>query len=313
MTLQLYTGLPDYFSQILSEYNQRGFHIYISNSTDYIYNLVPSPFTLTPGFGAKINVARTFYSQFNEWPYKYSECRVNEKNELIGPPLDDPYLFEQVIATNKSYAQNTCLEFCYQLIMAESCGCNAYGIKFLVPGYDLCYYEEQIQCTDQFTLVNYTQNSFSYKNIDCYSKCPLECNERLLETNVFYYQYPTYSSAYVLNIDPIRLAKYKDQQDFTNLSLLYMNLIELSVFYQTLSYTTIEEKPEVTFEGLIGTLGGHLHLFLGMSVFSFVEILEMLLSISAFSFSKNSQLLTCRTRRMTVAEASKIVVLKNKS
>ena len=310
LTLQLYTGLPNILSQIVSEYNPRGFYLYISNSTDYIYNIVPLPFSLTPGFGVAISVARTFYSQFNEWPYKYSECRVNEKNELIGPPLDDPYLFEQVIATNKSYAQNTCLLFCYQLIMIEECGCNLYEIEFRVPGYDLCDdKEDQFGCKYSFTLANFTQEKLFYKNIDCYSKCPLECNERLLETNVFYYQYPTYFDAYRFSQDPVRLAKYKDQQDFTNLSLLYMNLIEVSVFYQTISYTTIEEKPEITFENLIGTIGGHLHLFLGMSIFSFVEILEMLLSNSAFSFSKISQ--KCIRKRKETAEARKINKHKN--
>ena len=32
-------------------------------------------------------------------------------------------------------------------------------------------------------------------------------------------------------------------------------------------------------ENLLGTLGGHLHVFMGMSLLSFVEIIELLLFI----------------------------------
>ena len=295
--LQLYTGLPHMLSKTLGKSNQPGFYVYIRNSTDYINGIMRSVIKLTPGLGADINVVRTFYSQFNELPYKYSECRVNEKNELIGPPLDDPYLFEQVVATNKSYARYTCLLFCYQLIIVDICKCNTYNVEFRVPGYDICVTLDQVLCTSTYTQGNLTRDNFSYKNIECFSKCPLECNERLLTTEMSYYQYPTSTDVYTLSNDPVRLAKYKDQQDFTNLTRLSNHLIQFSVLYQSLSYTTIEEKPEVTFENLIGTLGGHLHLFLGMSIFSFFEILEML--ATNILISKIPQDCMCRRRQIT--------------
>ena len=46
----------------------------------------------------------------------------------------------------------------------------------------------------------------------------------------------------------------------------------MSVFYNTLDYTLSEEEPKMTVDILIGAIGGHLHLFMGMSLLSFVEI-----------------------------------------
>ena len=48
-------------------------------------------------------------------------------------------------------------------------------------------------------------------------------------------------------------------------------------YYETLSVTQIEEQPKMRLDTLIGTIGGHLHLFLGMSLLSFVEIIVLAL------------------------------------
>ena len=62
------------------------------NSTEYPFKASTPPILLTPGYGALVRVQRSFYSQFNEWPYAYSECRVTEEDELLGSSSVD---FEQ--------------------------------------------------------------------------------------------------------------------------------------------------------------------------------------------------------------------------
>ena len=57
------------------------------------------------------------------------------------------------------------------------------------------------------------------------------------------------------------------------------NIVEVYVYYETLTYTNTVEEPKMSFEDLIGSLGGHLHLFLGMSLLSFAEIFELLASL----------------------------------
>ena len=273
--VELYAGLPNFISNFVGQYNSRGFHIFIHNSTDYFFNYAPSPFRLTPGFGAELTLQRAFYNQFNQWPYGYSECRVLEDNTFIGPPLADSSLFDQVIATNSSYSRDSCILFCAQLMTTQVCKCNSYDIDYRIPGFDLCLEDSKETCASSFWTSTFTKNTYILDH--CIPKCPLECNQRIITKNVYYYQYPTLAYAQTTSADATLLQKYPNQTDFTVYTNLYRNMAKLSIFYETLVYVKIEEKAEITFDNLIGTLGGHLHLFLGMSLLSFFEIIELII------------------------------------
>ena len=52
-------------------------------------------------------------------------------------------------------------------------------------------------------------------------------------------------------------------------------MIELRINYDTGSYIKVSEEPKMSGEDLFGEIGGHLHLFLGMSLMSFIEIVEL--------------------------------------
>ena len=57
-------------------------------------------------------------------------------------------------------------------------------------------------------------------------------------------------------------------------SIAYVN-----VFYSSLSYTSTTETPQVNFVSLLASIGGNLGLFLGVSVFSLCEIVEVVIEI----------------------------------
>ena len=71
------------------------------------------------------------------------------------------------------------------------------------------------------------------------------------------------------------MSAHANQTDATVFSNLYYNMISASVFYDSLSYSMAEERPAFVMIELIGSIGGHLHLFLGMSLLSFIEIIEL--------------------------------------
>ena len=81
------------------------------------------------------------------------------------------------------------------------------------------------------------------------------------------------------------IAKWSNQSDFN--TSLASNLVSIDVYYEKLAYTLIEEEPKITLEDLIGALGGHLHLFLGMSLMSFLELFEFILLIFLSMVQKN--------------------------
>ena len=70
---------------------------------------------------------------------------------------------------------------------------------------------------------------------------------------------------------------HTDEDDFENETSLINNAVKFSVYYEALGYTKLEEEPKMSGEDFLGIVGGHLHLFLGMSLLSFVEIFEIVL------------------------------------
>ncbi|GFN94209.1 acid-sensing ion channel 5 [Plakobranchus ocellatus] len=55
------------------------------------------------------------------------------------------------------------------------------------------------------------------------------------------------------------------------------NLIDLSIFYKTLNVVEIVQEPALSLESVIGNLGGQMGLFLGASILSITELIELLL------------------------------------
>ncbi|XP_055958870.1 acid-sensing ion channel 4-A-like [Patella vulgata] len=50
--------------------------------------------------------------------------------------------------------------------------------------------------------------------------------------------------------------------------------IDLRIFYDTLTVTKTEQIPELTVQGILADLGGHMGLFLGASILSVTELVE---------------------------------------
>jgi predicted tellurium resistance membrane protein TerC len=80
-------------------------------------------------------------------------------------------------------------------------------------------------------------------------------------------------------------------------SYIQKNIVMLYVFYSDLSTTYVEEKPAMT--DLIGNIGGNLIFFLGMSLLSFVEVLEIVIDLALLYVRKKMVI----TRKMHEEEA----------
>ena len=62
-------------------------------------------------------------------------------------------------------------------------------------------------------------------------------------------------------------------------------IVDVSLFYDSLSFTRSEELPNMSAFILLGSIGGNLGLFLGISVLSICEVFGLLLEIM-FIFRK---------------------------
>ena len=267
-SMQLYAGTDN----LVGDYVPlRGFVVLIHNATDNPKKGSPSGMFATPGTGMSIDVKRYSYNQYT---YPYSECTVSEDNELSGEPLSDSSLFDQtVLASNFSYSRSVCLLACAQYHIVRECNCTFCSLGFTGDGQNMCLSQERYACAFKFYSSVFLAGDFV--KLNCLQKCPLECHTPVMR--------PTVS-----NYDMRPLSRNMSTNAYVNSNLKNVteNLVEFSVFYDSLSYTIVEEKPKMTSENLVGSIGGHLHVFLGMSLMSFLELFDLSVSL-LYYFCKN--------------------------
>ena len=72
-----------------------------------------------------------------------------------------------------------------------------------------------------------------------------------------------------------------DLKEYENMSFeeFKKTNLALNIFYPSKEYTVITETPKTSFIDLVSNMGGSLGMFLGFSLFSFVELFEILFHI----------------------------------
>ena len=280
LTLELYVGLPNAISKLQT--GRRGVYVFINKQGQNFEIDAASPKELTPGFATNILLERREYNQFNEWPYTYSSCTLNSDGTFI-KPLDDLWFFEQTTSTNLSYSRNSCLALCVQYYCSQYFGCLDYGSCYKLSGYDYCLTDEQwAQCYD-FYYGTFMSGDFIEKN--CYPKCPLECTQHQFVYHQSIYEYPDPSYLeQTLRKNPILIERYSNDTDFQD--LLTSSVVKFSIYYDNHNYMIVNEEPKLKWDELLGHIGGHLHLFMGMSILAFVEIFELIIACSIFLINK---------------------------
>ena len=110
---------------------------------------------------------------------------------------------------------------------------------------------------------------------NCYPLCPLECNTT---------QYKTYQSSNHFDseiyFDVVRertnfISEY-DDQTLSN-EAIQKGLVKVNIFYESLSYTQIQETVKMNEVTLIATIDGFMGMFLGGSLMTFVELFDILI------------------------------------
>jgi hypothetical protein len=150
-------------------------------------------------------------------------------------------------------------------------------------------------CLDFFSLFN--ASSFRYCgninetfiNKHCLSACPLECDQMSYKTSLSFGQLS--GDGFSRNSFP-QLHNPTIESDFINRTLnsqtVKESIVEVSIFYESLSYTLSTESPLMDGVFLMGSIGGNLGLFLGISVFSISEIIEVTIEIILIFSKKNN-------------------------
>ena len=239
--------------------NMRGYYMFLHNASDYLYEIARSAIILSPGYFTQVNVDRHIYHQYE---HPYSECGVLENNSLV-INLADRTIFDQVIATNSSYTRQTCLAFCTQMLTTRRCGCKSNRLAYNVTNVSYCLGKHELGCAAT------VWNSPLDINDACMDKCPLECS--LMRFDVKQYRRDVSLS-------------FADFFPYLSNQTVQANVVQVTIKYNDLAYVETREEPKMNGKELFASVGGHLHLFLGMSLMSFVQIVELFfLSVLKFS------------------------------
>jgi hypothetical protein len=200
-------------------------------------------------------------------PRPYSNCEIDDDRSKYSQ-YD---IYQTIQESPYHYSQSFCLKQCTQLKAINMCGCfNPFRVSIFQSS-RACKNESEIECSH--TISNITSNI----QAECLLKCPLECSSTIFET--------TQTSSSLLGdpfIDYLR-ENQRLSSDFVTKPINSLtakeSFVKLSIFYDTLSYEMSKEFSKMNIVDLLANIGGTLSLFLGISILSLCELVELLIEI----------------------------------
>jgi hypothetical protein len=238
-----------------------GLKIFISNQS-VTPNSVDNFISIEPGKETDIAVDRTLTLNT---PKPYSACTDLTKGY-------NSELYKFLMKSNKTYRQSDCIDLCYQRHIQNKCKCFS-SVSTRIHETLACLNSTQIDC-----LMNIYQN---FDINSCSLDCPLECEFVSYNFQVSSVIYPSLEYYNMFKNDSGAIENFSTKFEITMPA--YESFREyfyaINIYYSSLKYTYISESPQMTVLNLLSSLGGSLGMFLGFSVFSLLEVIELLFEL----------------------------------
>jgi len=158
--------------------------------------------------------------------------------------LPDTPLVRQLSAANITYRQANCFELCFRNFVQK------YAFEHDIS-------EDEARLKDE--VKNYD------REMNCNKLCPLECEStqfRISESKFTFLEYIEYS------LPLIPVVEKRLNITINSTKELSKNILEITVFFDSLKYTKISQTPKTTLSALVSNLGGSTGLFLELSFLS---------------------------------------------
>jgi len=223
---------------------------------------------ISNGFETDILVERIYKFSL---PRPYSSCEIYETTSF-----HSSHLYKIITASPYLYEQLFCFRQCRQAITIENCNCTDPRYLSLFNVSD-CETNDQIECNMRVRKENIPQSVSK-----CLDLCPLECSQIFFNTKV-------QSTRLIgdLFADFIKQSKQLSE-DFVKRRIdadtASQSFVKVNIFYESLSHTLSVDQPKMDIVSLLAYMGGIAGLLLGISAFSFWELL--ILAIEIFYLKK---------------------------
>lgn len=233
------------------------------------HTVVPATYegftTMNIGTATNILISKTYT---NKLPYPYSECREDLS-------ASDSYLYNKVIEVFGTYRRTDCLNFCFQRKVIEICSCYDITYRSISSEIRPCSSLNETTCVYN-TLLSFAEET---TNKLCSNECPLECESISYSQSTSTSSFPPRSYADDILNDTVMLSRF-DANKKIDYNFLKEHLLSVNIYFDALQSTRIEEFKQVEFFDLIANIGGTLGLFIGISLLSFVELVELILELA---------------------------------
>ena len=266
LEIELFSGDPN---EELYTY-KRGFYVIVHNQS-YTPIIDNEGVYISVGSETNIAIQRNFYSRQSA---PFSDC------------IDDPTsnasssseLYKLILNRlgEKMYRQAFCYKMCYQLSVVNNCSCydNAYyNTNDTNANIQSCHNDSTVSCMNMIKSY-YLVNGFSSL---CDQSCPSECFSVSYTTIVHASTYPTGRYLDLLMQQKTLTEMFSNSSQYSaSLSTYIQNSVaKINIFYNDLSYNILIESASITWDVLLGNIGGSLGLFVGISFLSIIELFEI--------------------------------------
>ena len=175
-------------------------------------------------------------------PHPYGQCQ--ERNNLT--------MFDH-------YSVPACVFECRAKLAAQKCGCREMYPSRIKTDTPVCLPMDYRDCLNSLLVEISAKGSCS--------RCASPCVSTRYVPRMSYSQYPANHIAAIM----------ADRMG-VNTSYIRENFLEVNIYFEEIKYESMEETAAYTLASLIGVIGGHLGLFMGVSVLTMMEFAEFIVA-----------------------------------
>ncbi|XP_055887095.1 amiloride-sensitive sodium channel subunit alpha-like isoform X2 [Biomphalaria glabrata] len=185
---------------------------------------------------------------------------------------------------SKTYTRNTCQKICQEMSVRDKCHCydeselELYDVIENPTGLKPCRNMSQLMCVSKVV--------FQYDGTDSSCECNNPCSETVYAKSIASRQWPSPSYADLL-IQAICQEKPNSTcsvlKNKDNLNKLE-DFIKLNIYFEDLNYEELSEQEDYTTTQLLSDIGGTIGLWIGLSVLSLFELVNLVTELIAYLF-----------------------------
>ncbi|XP_077861953.1 degenerin unc-8-like, partial [Saccoglossus kowalevskii] len=175
----------------------------------------------------------------------------------------------------KYYKASACEESCIQDRMMEYCRC----VDTMLRNASRCMLLNRTQDTCRQLMYYALQQNI----LGC--ECQEACKELYYETSISQSLWP--SNTYLKHLLKQIHAENPKTLNINDLESVRQNLIRIELYFDELNFEAITEKPEISEEVLLSSIGGSLGLFCGFSFLTIVEFIQFAFDLVKLTYIRH--------------------------